>query len=340
MSHRFLLGMVIIFISGSLNGSFAFPMKHSRHWKWENTWLIFTTFSLLLIPWLLAWDFVPHLAALYATFPIRVLLIPMVFGFLWGLAQASFGVGIQMVGMALAFAVVSGLSCVSGSLAPLLAVSSRELFNPRGLLLLASIPILLISLVLYAIAGKRREKEQAEPSSASVHSRFMPGLAICIFTGILGSAWNLGFAFSGSILQQATASGATAVTATYAVWALVLIAGYIPNLIYCVFRLGQNKTSRLFIGHGAVREAGLGLAMAVLWLSGIVGYGIGASIAGQYGTSVGFTLFIAAQILASNLLGVLTGEWKSTSASTRRYLLAAVLGTLLTVSVLNLGGLF
>lgn len=340
MNHHFLLGMAIIFISGSLNGSFAFPMKHSRQWKWENTWLIFTTLSLLFLPWLLAWVFVPHLAGLYATLPLRVLIIPVLFGCLWGMAQASFGVGIQMVGMALAFAVVSGLSCVSGSLAPLLAVSSSELFKPRGLLLLAGIPILMISLVLYAIAGKRREKEQAEGSSAAIPARFMLGLGICIVTGILGSAWNLGFAFSGAILQGAADSGASAVASTYAVWALVLTAGYIPNLVYCLVRLGQNHTFGLFVCHGSAREAGLGTAMALLWLSGIVGYGIGASMAGRYGTSVGFTLFIAAQILVSNLLGVLTGEWKSTSISTRRYLLAAVLGTLVTVSVLNLGGLF
>ena len=43
--------------------------------------------------------------------------------------------------------------------------------------------------------------------------------------------------------------------------------------------------------------------MALLWLGGMLGYGIGATLAGKYGTSVGYVLLAAAIILASNLLG-------------------------------------
>jgi hypothetical protein len=64
------------------------------------------------------------------------------------------------------------------------------------------------------------------------------------------------------------------------------------------------------------------------------------TLVGQYGTSIGFTLFIAAQILASSILGILTGEWKATSPRTRRGLAGALVVTLISVIVLNLGGLF
>ena len=40
------------------------------------------------------------------------------------------------------------------------------------------------------------------------------------------------------------------------------------------------------------------------------------------------------------MLGVLTGEWKATSSRTRQMLAAAVAVTLVSVIVLNLGGLF
>jgi L-rhamnose-H+ transport protein len=83
-----------------------------------------------------------------------------------------------------------------------------------------------------------------------------------------------------------------------------------------------------------------GLGMALLWLFGIIGYGIGATFVGEYGTSVGFTLFIAAPIVASSSLGLVTGEWKGTSLRTRRELAGAVAITLIAVVVLNLGGLF
>ena len=87
-------------------------------------------------------------------------------------------------------------------------------------------------------------------------------------------------------------------------------------------------------------ETLLGVAMALLWLGGMVGYGIGATLAGKYGTSVGFVLLAASIILASNLLGILTGEWKATSPKTKKLLIAGLALIVGSVIILNLGGLF
>jgi len=342
MSDHFWLGMAVIFISGALNGSFPLPMKYTRQWKWENTWLVFAAAALLIIPWLLAAGFVPHLEDVYRGVSSRALLAPLVFGFLWGIAQVTFGLGISAVGMALAFAVVAGLSCLSGSLVPLLVLNPADLLRPRGILLLISMPTLFAGLTLYGMAGRRREKEQrpASPSASAVASSFLTGLAICIFTGIFGSNINLGFAFSGPILEKAVALGAFPVTSTYASWALVLGAGFIPNLLYCFLLLFRNGTWSLFLKPAWARETSLAIAMGLLWLSGMVGYGIGATLVGKYGTSLGYALFVSAMILSSNFLGILTGEWRATSPGTRRVLTAAVVVILISVLVLNLGGLF
>ncbi len=342
MSDHFWLGMAVIFISGALNGSFALPMKFTRQWKWENTWLVFAASALLVIPWLLAAGFVPHLGDVYHGVSSRALLAPLIFGFLWGIAQVTFGLGISAVGMALAFAVVAGLSCLSGALVPLLVLDPADLLRPRGILLLISMPILFGGLVLYGMAGRRREKEQTPAGAAAgaAAMSFMTGLGICIFTGIFGSNINLGFAFSGRILEKAVALGAVPVTATYASWALVLGAGFIPNLLYCFLLLFRNGTWPLFLKPGSARETGLAIAMGLLWLSGMVGYGIGATLVGRYGTSLGYTLFVTSMILSSNFLGILTGEWRATSPATRRVLTAAVVVILVSVIVLNLGGLY
>jgi L-rhamnose-H+ transport protein len=342
MADHFWLGMAVIFIGGALNGSFPLPMKYTRQWKWENTWLVFAATALLIIPWLLAAGFVHRLADVYRSVSTRALLAPLIFGFLWGIAQVTFGLGISAVGMALAFAVVAGLSCLTGALVPLLVLNPADLLRPRGILLLISMPILFAGLLLYGMAGRRREKEQkhADSATGTAAMAFMTGLAICIFTGIFGSNINLGFAFSGPILEKAVALGATPVTSTYASWALVLGAGFIPNLLYCFLLLFRNGTWALFRKPGWGRETGLGIAMGLLWLSGMVGYGIGATLVGKYGTSLGYTLFITAMILSSNFLGILTGEWKATSRTTRRVLAAAVVVILISVLVLNLGGLF
>ena len=342
MSGHFWLGMVIIFVSGVLNGSFPAPMKYSRRWQWENTWLVFATVALLLLPWMMAGGFVPGLAELYRGAAPRLLLYPLVFGFFWGIAQVTYGLGISAVGMALAVAVVAGLSCLGGSLVPLLVLNPAALLQPRGLLLLVSMPVLIAGLAFYGVAGNRRQKEQAT-AATSTNERgrsFLVGLGICIFTGIFGANLNLGFVFGGELLRRSIEIGANPVTATYAVWALVLGAGFIPNLLYCLYLVIRNRTWPLFHQTGWPVEALLGVAMALLWLGGMVGYGIGATLVGKYGTSLGFALLVASIILASNIVGILTGEWKATSPKTKKLLVAGIALIVGSVIILNLGGLF
>jgi hypothetical protein len=80
--------------------------------------------------------------------------------------------------------------------------------------------------------------------------------------------------------------------------------------------------------------------MAVLWVIAIFSYGVGATMIGKYGTSVGYTLLVAMTILSSTSVGVLTGEWKGTLPQTRRLLATAMSIVLVSVLVLNAGGLF
>jgi hypothetical protein len=49
---------------------------------------------------------------------------------------------------------------------------------------------------------------------------------------------------------------------------------------------------------------------------------------------------MASTILSSNVVGLLTGEWNQTSPATRRHLIFGIALILLSVAVLNLGGLF
>ena len=342
MVEKFWLGMVIIFISGIFNGSFALPMKYTRHWKWENTWLVFSIVGIFFLPWLMAFRFVPHLTEVYQSVPTRILMLAVMFGFLWGIAQATYGLSLKAVGLAVAVSVVSGVACASGALIPLLVLNPADLFRPRGVFLLCSMPILFLGLGTYAAASRGREREQrtGSPTQASQGMSFKAGLALCIFTGVFGSCFNLGFAFSGDIIHKSIESGASPATAGYGVWALVLGTGFFPNLFYCLYRLFRDHTFAAFLQRDWLRETLLAVSMAVMWLSGLLLYGAGATLAGKFGTSVGFTLFLAMSVLSSTVLGILTGEWKSTSRRTRRLLALGVTALLLSVVVLNLGGLF
>lgn len=275
MVEKFWLGMAIIFVGGIFNGSFALPMKYTRHWKWENTWSIFSIVGIFFLPWFMAYRFVPHLAEVFRTVPTRVIVAALLFGFLWGIAQVTYGLSLKAVGLAVAVAVVSGLACVSGSVVPLLVLDPADLFRARGIFLLCSIPILLLGLAAYGVAGRLREKEQQtpNPTEASPEVSFKVGLALCIFTGVFGSAFNLGYAFSGDIIRRSIELGARPETGGYAVWALVFGAGSVPNLFYCLYLLVRNHTFTLFRQKDSLKDTLLAVSMAVVWLSGLLLYG-------------------------------------------------------------------
>lgn len=123
-------GLGIVALSGILTASFPLPMKYSRAWRWEHTWLVYATFGLFLLPAILAAWAVPHPLSFYLSLPFQDLVLPVSFGFGWGIAQVTFGLAIAQVGMAMAFAIVIGLSALLGSAIPL-AVFHREAFSGR-----------------------------------------------------------------------------------------------------------------------------------------------------------------------------------------------------------------
>jgi L-rhamnose-H+ transport protein len=338
MVDRFSLGLGIIFLSGLFNGAFPLPMKSTRDWKWENTWLAFSVAAVLVLPWLLAVSFVPNLGQVYRMASPGSIAYPATFGFLWGIAQVTFGLGIDAVGMAVAIAVVAGLGSLSGALVPLLVLHPEDLFRSRGILLLIALPVLLVGLFLYGKAGSLRARDSLTSNSKATVTRrnFASGLAICVFTGIFTSTFNLGFAFSGDLSRLSITLGASDVTATYVVWAVVFTAGFFPNLIYCSYLLFRNHSWHLFLVKSALKNFVLSFAMAALWGLGVFGYGIGATVAGSYGTSIGFALFFASTIICSNVLGIWSGEWKATTLRTRQLLTAGLIVILLSIVLLSL----
>ncbi len=339
MTEAFGPGLAFILAAGIVNASFPLPLKYARHWKWENTWLVFATLALLVFPWALAFAMVPNLGRVYASLAGSALVPGLLFGFLWGLAQVTFGISFAMVGMAMAFAIVVGMCAVLGSFIPLAVLRPSDLGGPRGMALLASSLILSAGLVLYARAARERERD-AQPggSPAAGASNFRKGLAVCLFTGALGGMINLGFAFSGDLSARAVELGATPLSATFAVWAVVLAGGYIPNLVYSVYLLARNGTSPCF-GRSTARESALAVAMAALWFGGTYGYGLGAATMGRYGTSIGYAIYVIVLMLWSTTLGVMTGEWKTARPATFRRMRAGVAVILAAVLVLSASGL-
>jgi multidrug transporter EmrE-like cation transporter len=119
MSSSLSIGLGLTMIAGLMSGNCMLPMKFNRSWKWENTWLIFSVVSLVVLPWALALILVDHLAATYSALSLPQIAVPLLLGAGWGVAQVLFGISVQRLGLGLAYAIIVGLGALLGTLVPL-----------------------------------------------------------------------------------------------------------------------------------------------------------------------------------------------------------------------------
>jgi L-rhamnose-H+ transport protein len=337
MTSNFAAGLAIIVVSGILNASFAAPLKKTRAWQWENMWLVFSALSLFALPAAVALWLAPGGARVYGSVPWAALLPAIAGGFFWGTAQVTFGIGINLAGMAVAFAVVGGLCAFTGSVLVMAILQPAEMLGARGWILLAGTGVLAWGLLLYARAARERDLNAASEAGARPASR--KGVALCVYTGIMGGALNMGFASSTELVRQAGTMGISQPRATLLVWLLLLSSAAVPNVGYPLWLLVRNRTLVRFRTK-PVMNFGLALLMAVLWLLGTLGYGLGATVMGGFGTSIGYALYLTLMLLWSTILGVLTKEWAFAGPVTLRTMKLALLIIVAAVLIFSCAGLF
>jgi L-rhamnose-H+ transport protein len=300
-------GIVILIIAGVTNASFTIPMKHTRRWAWENTWLIWTVFALIMLPFAVAFMTLPHLSLVYRSVTPNTILEVCGCGAAWGVAQVFFGLAVDMIGITLAFSIVLGTSAAIGSLIPMLSLHREHLNSSAGYSVIGAVALVLLGVMLCAAAGRIREGSRTQSSSAQ--SRTSQGLLLSVLCGLGASFMNFGVAFGTSLAQAARSLGAHEFNTTNAIWLPLMVAGAVPNILYCAWLIKRNRSAHMYrTGRSHWALAGI---MAVFWFGSTLLYGIGADQLGSWGTILGWPLFMSLIVITATTLGVITGEWKS-----------------------------
>jgi L-rhamnose-H+ transport protein len=313
------VGIILAIIAGILNGSFAAPTKYTKIWKWENIYSVFGIFGMVLLPWAVVFVTIPNAGEVYRGVATKSLLLVVLFGLGFGLAQVFFGLGIAAIGMALNFAIAIGISTVLGSLVPLLILHRERAFTFQGLMLLLGVILILVGIVGCSFAGKLKDEHQVvtDPrprESAAVPMSFKAGLMICILAGIGSPLTNFALAFGRPLLDGAKAQGASLSSMANIIWAPVNTAAFIPYIIYCLYLWNKNNTASLFGAPGTGLNWLFGVIMGALWFGSTVIYGAVSGLLGDMGPILGWPLFMSAIIIASNVWGLATGEWKGSGS--------------------------
>jgi L-rhamnose-H+ transport protein len=308
-------GLFLVAAGGAMQGSFALPQKFIRGWAWEKTWLIYSIFGMIVFPWLVVGASIPQATEVYANVSGDVLARTALFGFGWGVGSVLFGLGIARVGMALGFAIIVSVAASVGSLVPLAVLHPDEVISRRGGLLILGLALITLGLIFFGRAGSRKEASGGQLPASNAHR----GIAICIASGILSSLMNFSFVFGQPIATEAVQRGADPGSASIAIFAVAVTAGFVANAGYCLYLLLRNESWARRHGQPRLRNTSCALAMGLLWLFGYFFYGHGITKLGEFGTALGWPLFMILMVLVANVWGLVTGEWRAADRLAFRY---------------------
>jgi L-rhamnose-H+ transport protein len=303
-----LFAIVLIVIAGLTQATFVVPMKAIRNWEWENVWFVFTFLGFVILPAALALLTIPSFSRVLAAAPRESLLAAALFGIGWGAGSVCFGLGVKMLGVGVGFSIVAGLSSALGSLIPWFTSPAKAI--GYSVLLWLGVLVMLGGIVVCAVAGHQRDKVLGQHGTAAVNRKhFSVALTICIVGGILSSFINLGFAYGAAVTKTAESFGATVANAPNVLWLVIMTGGFVTNGIYCGSLMVRKGTWRNYVSR-SVANMSLALLMGLLWVITLAAYGAGGNMLGRLGPIVGWPILMSVSLIASNLWGVVTGEWR------------------------------
>jgi L-rhamnose-H+ transport protein len=324
---------MLLVLASVANANFSLPMKYTRRWAWENTWLVWSVFALLVLPAFTAWIAIPGLSQLYREADTSMLVTVILFGAGWGVAQVLFGLAINSIGIALAFSIVLGLSAAIGSLLPFIQFHRDRLFAPQGLMAIAGLALVIVGVAITAMAGRIRDRSAGSKTTGTIP--FSSGLLLAIVSGVCASMMNLGIANGSPLAQAASQHQAGSNWVVAAIWLPMLAGGAVPNLLYCIYLLRKQDTTLNFRAAGSASHWLLALCMAVLWFGSSLLYGISSGLLGDLGAVIGWPVFMSLIVITATVVGVLTGEWRGASRRALQTQAVAVAVLVLAVVILS-----
>jgi L-rhamnose-H+ transport protein len=313
------LGISLAVLSGLANGLFTAPMKVIPRWKWENIWLVFILTSCLVMPSAVVFSTIGDPRAVFVRTPPPALASALGFGFAWGFGAILFGLSVDRLGVSLSNSMVLGVSAAMGSLVPLILHGTIRL-EARQLALFGGVAAFMVGVSLCGAAGRLRDRGA---SSGPLQPSWR-GYLFALGAGLMSAVFNIGYSLALPIAEAGEKLGFRRFLATNCIWLLMLGAGAIPNIVYCVALARKHRAFALFLAPQAYKTWGLSVLMGVLWGGSIFLYGAATPLLGDMGPSIGWPLSLAVGLVVANLMGILLGEWKSVEPAAGRRMRAGV----------------
>lgn len=335
-------GSVLCTLAGVGVGTFLLPLKFSKSWRWENSWLVGCFFMYLLLPLIGLRIFVPDYAEIFRETPLKDILWVYIFGLIQGTGAYVFTYGTTLMGLALGYALMISCIALVSLLVVLFGAHMDRVGELDGMTLLIGAALLVLGFAFAGRAGLARESETGPREAEKERKKLNIPLVVVLvlWAGIANSMYYFTFEFQQTMKDIATQRYDVA---DYA-WGFLNVVPFFlglftTNLIITVAKMVKDGSLKNYwAAPGLGREYLLAAAIGLLWYLGQgVAYPSGQGILGPLGVAVGAALFMGMIIVVSNVAGVWTGEWKGVSARTMRMLRIAVAILVVAMAVVAVG---
>ena len=337
-----MLGMTVFALGGLAGATFLLPARGVRNWAYETWWMFYCVVGLVLCPPVICAFTVPDFWQVTMSAPSKTLLQCVFFGAIWGIGGLTWGLMVRYLGIGLGLAIGCGLCAATGTLIPPIAQGhAADLVKDAGaIVVLAGVVGSLVGIGFVGMAGKIKENELPEEAKkkAVAEFDFKKGMIVALISGVCSASINFGLQSGGCIekaaYEAALKAGAVAPGATYPwqgmpVIMVVLWGGFVVQAAWVVQQHVKNRTFGDYFGRGPLlRNWVFASLVGVLWVLQFVCTKAGEPMMGEL-KYISFAVMMASTIFFSTFIGVMTGEWKGTSAKTRGCL---ALGTLILVA--------
>lgn len=336
-------GVFLHALGGLAAGSFYIPFKKVRAWSWETYWLVNGFFSWIVAPWVVCLLLCPKLLTVLSSAPTKSLIWSFVFGLLWGVGGLTFGLSMRYLGMSLGYALSLGFCSFFGFIVPPIADHKFGDFASHlsGQVVLLGLLVCLAGIAACGKAGVRKEQElSADEKKASISEfNFGKGLWVAVFAGLMSACMAFAIQAGKPIASKAVELGTPAIWQNSPVYIVVFAGGFITNLVWCLYLQRKNHSGSDYVRaeKGSLPINYIFSALAgITWYCQFMFYGMGTTQMGQYDFS-SWTIHMAFIIVFSNLWGIYFREWKGSSRSTHRLVLAGIVVLCLSTVVIGLG---
>src|SRR3954470_2791137 len=240
------LGVVLHAIGGLMSAIFYLPYRKVKYWAWESYWIVGGIFSWIIAPWVIAALAVPNLLTTLSHAPRKNVFWSFIFGMLWGIGGAMFGLTVRYLGFALGTAMALGYCAAFGTLLPPIfnGEFAGVISTMAGRIVMAGVAVCLAGIAISGVAGigKERELPDKEKKESIKEFSFKKGVWVATVCGIMSACMSYGFQAGKPIAALAVENGASDLWKNLPVLIIVLAGGFTTNLIWCLSLNVKNRT--------------------------------------------------------------------------------------------------